>query len=58
MSDMQEMEMAADEAKQDLERMLRDDPELRKALDTMKSWWKKHYMKAGHKRLGRIVTNL
>jgi hypothetical protein len=58
MENMQEMDMAADEAKQDLEKMLRDNPELRKNLEPLKAWWKKWFMKAGHKRLGRIVAGM
>ena len=50
-----EMDMAADEAKQDLERMFREDPNLREAIKPLISWLKKWYMKAGYKRLNRIL---
>jgi hypothetical protein len=27
-----------------------------KKVDEVKSWWKKHYLQIGHKRLGRMLV--
>lgn len=55
---MQEMDMAADAAEQELRLKMEQDKELAKAIAIVASWWKKWFMKAGHKRLGRIVAKL
>lgn len=49
----EEMDEAAEQAKQELEQKIQS----MTALD-LASWWKKHYQKAGHKRLGRVLVNL
>jgi hypothetical protein len=44
-----EMDVAATEAEAELK--LIPESEIRPVAD----WWRKHYLKAGHKRLGRIL---
>ena len=46
------MDAAAEEAERDLATL---DEE---AVKTLSAWWSKWYMKAGHKRLGRILVRL
>ena len=46
------MDVAAEEAEKDLETLDRA------AVETLAAWWLKWYMKAGHKRLGRIMVKL
>ena len=46
------MDAAAEEAEKDLENFDRA------AVETLAAWWLKWYMKAGHKRLGRIMVKL
>lgn len=46
----EEMDAAAKEAEQELQKI---DP---KIVDTLGEWWFKWYLKAGHKRLGRILV--
>jgi len=48
----EQMDEAAVEAQNDLTEMNIDE----KALETVTAWWKKWFMKAGHKRLGRILV--
>jgi hypothetical protein len=45
-----EMDAAAEEAEKDLTTLDRA------AVETIAAWWLKWYMKAGHKRLGRIMV--
>ncbi len=47
-----EMDRAANEAEQDLENL--EDT----VVKTMADWFTKHYLKAGHKRLGRILVSI
>jgi hypothetical protein len=47
---MAEMNQAAVDAQNDLTNI---DPE---AVEKVAAWWKKWYLKAGHKRLGRILV--
>jgi len=47
--DPAQMDLAANDA----EAALTDVPH--EALESVATWWKQHYMKAGHKRLGRIL---
>ena len=47
---MQDMDRAAEEAKKDLANVDQE------AVQKVTEWWKKHYMKAGHKRLGRVLV--
>jgi len=56
-----EMDKAAEEAKAELSQMLKDlegDDARLKAMLGVFNWWHKHYLKAGHRRLGRIVVSL
>jgi len=56
-----EMDKAAEEAKAELSQMLKDlegDDAGLKAMLGVFNWWHKHYLKAGHRRLGRIVASL
>jgi CRISPR/Cas system CSM-associated protein Csm5 (group 7 of RAMP superfamily) len=47
--DKEKMDLAAKEAEKDFENLSA------KSVEEVASWWKKHYAKAGHKRLGRIL---
>ena len=47
-----EMDAAAKDAEKDLATL---DPA---AVQTVAAWWSKWYLKAGHKRLGRIMVKL
>lgn len=47
-----EMDIAAGEAEKDLASLDQA------AVETIAAWWVKWYMKAGHKRLGRIMVKL
>lgn len=49
----QEMDAAARKAKTELQSKL----STWKARDVA-AWWKRHYMQAGHKRLGRVLVEL
>ena len=46
---MEDMDGAADEARKTLQKI---DP---KAVALVRAWWQDNYMKAGHKRLGRVL---
>lgn len=46
----EEMDSAAKEAEQDLENLEAE------AVKAMSDWWAKWYLKAGHKRLGRVLV--
>ena len=50
--DSQAMDNAAGDAENDLINL----PE--EVIDTMAEWWGKWYLKAGHKRLGRILVQI
>lgn len=50
-ADKQAMDDAAIDAQDDLSNYLSDD----KAFQVVADWWAKWVMKAGHKRLGRIL---
>lgn len=56
--DMMAMDMAADAAEQELRAMMEQDKALADAIRKIASWWKKNFMKAGHKRLGRIINKM
>lgn len=43
------MDLAANDAEQELAGVSED------ALQIVATWWERHYRKAGHKRLGRIL---
>jgi hypothetical protein len=47
-----EMDAAAEEAEKDLATLDQA------AVEVIAAWWSKWYMKAGHKRLGRIMVRL
>ena len=47
-----EMDAAAGEVEKDLKTIDQA------AVETIAAWWLKWYMKAGHKRLGRIMVKL
>jgi hypothetical protein len=49
---LDKMDAAADEAEKDLGTLDRA------AVETVAGWWLKWYMKAGHKRLGRIIVKV
>ncbi|MSQ11995.1 MAG: hypothetical protein EXR48_04800 [Dehalococcoidia bacterium] len=49
------MDQAAREASGALNAAYVDSDDAKKAVDYMAAWWKKHYLKAGHKRLARIL---
>lgn len=48
-----EMDEAAKEAKADLGNCTSE-----KSVSEVAAWWKKWYMKAGHKRLGRLLVTI
>jgi len=50
-ADMQEMERNAAKASEELEDIIASMPAKERAK--LPNWWKKWYLKAGHKRLGR-----
>lgn len=56
--DMMKMDMAADAAEQELRMKLEQDKALQEAIKVLASWWKKWFMTAGHKRLGRIIAKM
>lgn len=53
MVDIEEMELAAGDAEEDLKEQL----DQMSALDLCQ-WWSKWYIKTGHKRLGRILVQI
>ena len=48
----EQMDEAASEAKQDLSNLTDE------AVKAVAGWFAKHYLKAGHKRLGRILVKI
>jgi len=46
----EQMDEAAEEARQDLSNLATE------AVESMAGWFAKHYLKAGHKRLGRALV--
>jgi len=52
--DQNEFDIAAEKAAKELEELVKKLDE--KTIREMASWWKRNYMKAGHKRLGRIIA--
>lgn len=46
----EEMDAAAKQAEEELKQLDQ------KTIDTVAEWWAKWYLKAGHKRLGRILV--
>lgn len=47
----EQMDQAAEKAKEDLKNLNEE------AVIEVAQWWKKYYLNAGHKRLGRILIN-
>ena len=59
MADMSEFDQAAEKANEDLQKIMKDmKEEERTGILELAQWWKDHYMKAGHKRLGRILVQI
>lgn len=52
---MEAMDAAAFLARQELEQMVKEDPAM---VKKMAAWWNKWYLKAGHKRLGRVLSKM
>jgi hypothetical protein len=52
MATSEEMDAAAKTAAEDLARVRDENPQ---AVALMVEWWKRHYLGAGHKRLGRVL---
>lgn len=55
MANKDEMDQGAMSASMDLEQMERDGTVTPDALAALADWWKRWYMQAGHKRLGRVL---
>jgi len=55
--DESSFDIAADVAEQELRQMLQD-PKVREAIEVIAKWLNRHFMKAGHKRLGRILVRI
>lgn len=54
--DREKMDRAMAEASKELNEMLMDGNEpFEKSVEKLANWWKKWYMLAGHKRLGRVL---
>lgn len=47
--DKERMDQATVEAEKDLDNVSNE------SLNEVAGWWRKHYMKAGHKRLARVL---
>ncbi len=52
-----EMEIAGQEAEQELRLRMGKDPEFKKAVEIVASFYRKWYLKAGYKRLSRALLN-
>jgi hypothetical protein len=52
---IQDMDKAAREAAEELEKARIDSDEQAKAVEFVAQWWRRHYLKAGHKRLARAL---
>ena len=56
--DMAAFDLAAEKAETDLKELIKTlTPEQLQGALMLAAWWKKWFMLAGHKRLGRIVAN-
>jgi hypothetical protein len=53
--DRKKMDEAADVARKNLEALVAQHPDASQALG---QWWKDNFLKAGHKRLGRMIAEL
>lgn len=47
-----QMDQAAEEARHELKEIINNS---KNQIKDVGAWWKKHYAKAGHKRLGRVL---
>ena len=57
-SEENSFDVAAEQARKDLDDMYREfTPEQKTTALKIFAWWKNNFMKAGHKRLGRILAN-
>lgn len=54
--DQNDFDIAAEKAEKELAELAKKLDE--KTVKEVASWWKRNYMKAGHKRLGRIIAKL
>jgi len=52
---MQDMDRAARDAAEELEKARLDSDENAKAIEFVAQWWRRNYLKAGHKRLARTL---
>ncbi|HZU08161.1 MAG TPA: hypothetical protein VFB73_19555 [Chloroflexota bacterium] len=55
MATPEEMDAAAERAAEELAALRREHPE---AVALVVDWWKRHYLAAGHRRLGRVLLGL
>ncbi len=55
--DKESFDLAASEAQRELAEILKANPDMERAFITMQAWMKKNYMKAGLKRLARIIKD-
>ena len=56
--DMTAFDLAAEKAEAELKELKASlTPEQLQGALSIAAWWKKWYMQAGHKRLGRVVAN-
>ena len=51
-------ELEAYRAGDELGDMMREDEAMAKAVPLLADWWRRHYMVAGHKRLGRALMGV
>lgn len=49
---------AAVEAEAQLREMMKAAPAIKGGVITISDWWRTWYLKAGHKRLGRIIAKI
>lgn len=52
---MQDMDRAAREAAEELEKARLESDDNAKAIEFVAQWWRRNYLKAGHKRLARAL---
>jgi hypothetical protein len=58
MAEDSSFDMAAQEAEAELQEIVKGmTDEMKLTMRKLVAWWKKWFMKAGHKRLGRIIAN-
>jgi len=54
--DENQFEVAAEQAAKELDELIKKLDA--KTVKELAGWWKRNFMKAGHKRLGRIIAKL